>query len=293
MTWGALCTNTGKNPLDLSAWRVLGLDAGDGFGFPPAAGDFHPLPTMPVPPSLLESIQALREFIDLGGGGRAKGLSPYRLILDLFREPARILKDAESLDAVLALAPAIEAYRGKGSQILQKAFNRSLGSLLFHAGPKASVPSPPELLLPDREVPHSDGASPEWAERLSDHFFARVQGKPARTRHAAGLRSSAWLALGELSCHLRRPEHRHLALATAASIRNSAEERESAVQFLVDYWAEEDPDEATVALLERLGENPPNRDFLVTVLQAQIDLGLNDELGALMEVEDWDDEDGD
>jgi len=266
---------------------------GEGYGFPPASGDFHTLPTMPVPLSLRKSIQALREFIDLGGGGRAKGLSPYRLILDLFREPARILEDAESLDAVLALAPEIEAYRGKGSQILQRVFNESLGSLLFHARPKATGSSSAELFPPDPEIPNSGGASPEWAERLSEHFFARVQGKPARTRHAAGLRGSAWLALGELSRFLRRPEHLHLALETAASIRNSAEERESAVQFLVDYWAEEDPDEATVGLLERLRKNPPNRDFLVTILQAQIDLGLNDEFGALMEVDDWDEEDGD
>jgi hypothetical protein len=245
---------------------------------------------MPVPPSLRKSIQALREFIDSGGGGRAKGLSPYRLTFDLFREPARILEDAESLDAVLALAPQIEAYRGKGSQILQRAFTESLGDLLIQARPKTISLSQPELFPPDREVPDSGGAAPEWAERLSDHFFSRVQGKPARTGHAAGMRAGAWLALGELSRYLRRPDHLSLALATAAATRNSVGEREGAVQFLVDYWAEEEPDEATVALLEGLCENPPNRGFLVTVLQAQIDLGLNDELGALMEVEGWDEE---
>lgn len=37
------------------------------------------------------------------------------------------------------------------------------------------------------------------------------------------------------------------------------------------------------------GRIPPNRSFLVSVLQAQIELGLNNELGALRDVDDWDD----
>jgi hypothetical protein len=59
---------------------------------------------------------------------------------------------------------------------------------------------------------------------------------------------------------------------------------------LVSYWGSDDPDEATATLLHKLEENPPDRTFLLTVLRAQIELGLNDEFGALFAVEDRDDD---
>lgn len=66
-------------------------------------------------------------------------------------------------------------------------------------------------------------------------------------------------------------------------------EREGAIQFLAAYWNEDDPDKATAELLADLEKEPANRGFLVTVLQTQIELGLNDEFGALCAVDDWDD----
>ena len=87
----------------------------------------------------------------------------------------------------------------------------------------------------------------------------------------------------------RRPEFLAYALETAADLRSPEVEREGAIQFMVDYWGEEDPDEATAALLGQLGADPPSRCFLVTVLQAQIELGLNDEIGAIFAVDAWDD----
>ncbi|HQZ28746.1 MAG: hypothetical protein KBF76_11650 [Verrucomicrobiales bacterium] len=80
-----------------------------------------------------------------------------------------------------------------------------------------------------------------------------------------------------------------LALEIAADKRRHDEEREGAIRFLADYWADEDPDKATIDLLESLRMKPTNRSFLVTVLQAHIELGLNDEMGALFDVGEWDD----
>jgi hypothetical protein len=97
------------------------------------------------------------------------------------------------------------------------------------------------------------------------------------------------MTLGELFHFCRRPAHLPLALETAADKRRLEVEREGAIQFLAAYWADEDPDKATIDLLEDLRKNPPNRDFLVTVLQARIELGLDDEMTALFDVEDWDD----
>ncbi len=221
--------------------------------------------------SFEKSLQEIRTLIAAAGGKRGNDLGAYRAIISLFRDPDRILKDADRLEALLALAPEIEAYRGKGSQILQREFSRALGALLFY-GEGAT------------------GTSSGWAEKLSDHFFARVQGPPGRSRHGGGIRAEAWSALGELDFYHRRPELLSLALETAADKRRPDAERLGAVEFLTVHWAEEDPDKATVDLLDTLVENPPNRSFLVTVLQARIDLGLSDEMEALFEVEDWDDE---
>lgn len=245
---------------------------------------------MPVPPSIKKSIKAFRAFIARGGGGGKESFSPYALSLELFRNPGRILKSEETLDAVLALAPEIEAYRGKGSQIIQKSFNRSLTSLLFHARLEtAKTAATPDLFSIVNESPDPPASAPFWAEKLSDYFLERVQGKPVRSVLAGRLKSNAWMTLGELSHVCRRPAHLALALETAADKRRPDVEREGAIQFLAAYWADEDPDKATIDLLEDLRLNPPNRDFLVIVLQVRIELGLDDAVGALFDVDDWDD----
>lgn len=55
------------------------------------------------------------------------------------------------------------------------------------------------------------------------------------------------------------------------------------------YWAGDEPDEATVELLRELESDPASRRMLVGVMQAQIELGLNDGFGAMLVVEDWED----
>jgi hypothetical protein len=249
---------------------------------------------MPVPPAIVKSIQAIRRFIAVGGGKSVTDRSPYLLLDQLFRSPDPIVGDAETLDALLALAPEIDAYRGKGSQVMCRDFNARLGGLVSLASFEGyGTARAADLFSETAGPPGPVGEPPHWVSRLSDYFFARVQGKPVRSQLAGQVRSEAWSALGELSGFWRRPEHLSQALKTAAEERNSDEEREGAIQFLVSYWAEEDPDAATIDLLEQLRENPPNRSFLVSVLQAGIELGLNDEFGALCDVDDWDDAEDD
>ena len=242
-----------------------------------------PRTTMPMPPSLQNSIQSVRTFIDSGG---ATGSSPFLLLRDLFKDSDQIVAEAESFDAVLALAPVIEAYRGRGSQTILTEFNQGLGSLASDLLPEPFSSSGSPELSPEGN--DSAGEPPYWIERLSEYFFARVQQKPVRSQLAGRLRRDAWEALGELAGIRRRPEHLALALKTAADKRHHDEEREGAVQFLVLYWADETPDKATMNVLEGIRTNSPSRSFLVSVLQAQIDLGLSDELGALDAVDDWD-----
>ena len=68
-----------------------------------------------------------------------------------------------------------------------------------------------------------------------------------------------------------------------------SEERQAAVEFLPMFWGGDDPNEATATLLWGLEKERADRTFLVTVLQAQIEMGLNDEFGALVAVDEWDD----
>jgi len=200
-----------------------------------------------------------------------------------------MLADADTLGAVLALAPEIDAYRGKGSQSLQREFANQLGATLYADWDASPSPPATDLFADGPEAPSPSASLPFWVEELSDHFFERVRGKPVHSRHAVGLRSMAWSTLGELSRLLRRPEHGSCALEIAADERRASPEREGAIQFLVDFWAEDDPDEATADLLASLRQKPPSRSFLVTVLQTQISLGLNDEWSALSALDRWDD----
>ena len=116
---------------------------------------------MPVPPPIRKSIQAIRQFIAAGGGKSATDHSPYHLVDHLFRNPGQIIDEAETLDAVLALAPEIEAYRGKGSQVMCRDFNARIGGLIFHArleafesAPSADFfPKQPTLRVPSGSLP--------------------------------------------------------------------------------------------------------------------------------------------
>lgn len=226
---------------------------------------------MPVPPSISKTIGSIRKAMASGAGKKDADLNLYLLNDQLFRKPALIIGDADTLDAVLALAPEIDAYRGKGSQSTAREFHQRLTGLIFHAKMNLSGPALP------------------WTDKLAAHFFQRVQGPTVRSQHAGRLRAMAWFALGELSTFGRQPEHLAHALKVAADPRGADVEREGAIQFLAAYWDEDDPDKATAELLNELEKEPANRDFLVTVLQTPIKLGLNDGFGALCAVDDWDD----
>jgi hypothetical protein len=245
---------------------------------------------MPIPPATFKKIQAIRNFISSGGADGISEPGLHLLIHKLFQKPDKIVSDAETLDAILALAVDFEAYRGKGSQYGIREFYLRLSGLYYHApiGPpepeKRCEVSPAEV----SSSPSSASAIP-WFEKLGGYFFQRVQGPPVRSQRAGYLRRMAWGALGDLSTLARRPEHLAHAQKVAADSRAADEEREGAVMFMAEYWEKEDPDQATAELLWKLEENPPSRGFLVTVLQTQIDLGLNDEFGALFAVGEWDD----
>ncbi len=247
---------------------------------------------MPADSSVLTAIQAIRNAIAASG---RKDLPRFELsfaISNLFKQSEKIVGDFESLRAVLAAAAEVEAFRGKGSQSAASLFSRGVAWLVYQTKdrlPRSSIT--PDLFPQQDELLEisKDTNVLECLEALAAHAFARTQGPPVRSRHAGELRAMAWGMLGDIADILRRPEFLAHALKIAADKRASTEERTVAVSFMPEYWGGDAPDKTTVDLLQELKDSPPDRDFLVTVMQARIELGLDEELGALFAVEDWDD----
>lgn len=246
---------------------------------------------MPAHSSVLTAIQAISNAIAASG---RKDLPRFELsfaISNLFRQSEKIVGDTETLRAVLAAAPEVEAFRGKGSKSAASLFSRGVAWLVYQTKdrlPRSSIT--PDLFPQEEELREisKDTNALECLEALAAHAFARNQGPPVRSRHAGELRAMAWGVLGDISDILRRPEFLAHALKVAADKRASTEERIAVVEFLSEYWGGDVPDEATAGLLQELKDSPPDRDILVAVMQARIELGLDEELGALFAVEDWD-----
>jgi hypothetical protein len=246
---------------------------------------------MPADSSVLTAIQAIRNAIAASG---RKDLPRFELsfaISHLFRQSEKIVGDVETLRVVLAAAAEVEAFRGKGSKSAASLFSRGVAWLVYQTKdrlPRSSIT--PDLFPQEEELREisKDTNVLECLEALAAHAFARIQGPPVRSRHAGELRAMAWGALGDIADTLRRPEFLAHALKVAADKRASTEERIAVVEFLSEYWGGDVPDQATASLLQELKDSPPDRDFLVAVMQARIELGLDEELGALSAVEDWD-----
>ena len=244
---------------------------------------------MPVAPSIQKSIQAARKVITAPDPGERGQFALYRAVDKLFQNPKKITANLESIEALLAFAPEIEAFRGKGSQMAAHRFARLISHLIYPLTERLRPSeSTPDLFIKEAGVPSSAQDVIDCLATLAAHAFSRTQGPPVRSRHAGELRALAWESLKDISEVLRRPEHLAHSCKVAADKRASIVERIAAVEFLSEYWGNEDPDEPTANLLLELEKDSPDRSFLVTVLQAQIDLGLGDELGALLAVEDWD-----
>jgi len=244
---------------------------------------------MPVAPSLLKSIKAVRKAMTSPNPKDRHQLELSLALHKLFRKSGKVAANLESIEALLALAPEIEAFRGKGSQMAANDFSRGISYLVTLVKERLPLSvSEPDRFIREDEVPPSAKEVTDCLERLADHAFGRTQGAPVRSIHAGDLRCSAWETLRRISEIFRRPAHLTHALKVAADPRASSHERQGSIGFLVAYWGDDEPDEPTADLLWELEKNPPDRTFLVTVLQAQIDLGLGSELGALDAVGDWD-----
>ena len=201
------------------------------------------------------------------------------------------MMDPVLLDDVLKLGEEVAAFRGKGSQSAAQKMSRLFGFMIMELVNGLRKSDGGIDLIPSScdEIPSS---APAWEtlKKLGARAVECVCGPQSRSKHTSLLRAEAWWQLGEISEVVRDPGHLAIALNVADNKRAPSKERQGAVEFLSSYWGDEEADEATVELLRELAKEAPDRTFLVTVMQARIELGLANEFDALAAVDDWDDD---
>lgn len=255
-------------------------------------GAIAPFTSMPDSPTAEEAIAIIRGLMSHPPGqSGVYGNGLHFAIHQLGEQSRQIARDPELMSAVMQLSDEIADYRGKGCQIAAKRMTQVFGFLTFllvdevrHSGARAVS------FTAARESDPSAKGTWEALERLAARAVDCIAGSPSRSQHTDRLRCDAWTQLSIISEVVREPAHLELALKTAGDGKVSSDVRECAVDFITEYWGEDEPDEATVKLLSALLAAPSSRELLVSVLQAQIDLGLSNEFSALEAVGDWDDE---
>jgi len=248
---------------------------------------------MAATPSARQSIHTIRELISSPPDKKASdGNSLFFPIHHLGTRWEELVKDPSLMTEVLEVAEEILKFRGKGSQGGARHISQLFGLLVMRL-----VECLPEFdttfgsFAEARNAIPSASATWDALEKFAARASACIQGPPSRSRHTDRLRSDAWMQLGTICGAVSDPTALALALEIAANPRLTANERENAVNFLPEFWGDDEPDESTKNLLTSLENEPPSRAFLITVLQAQIQLGLNDNLGAMFAADDWDDAD--
>ncbi len=196
---------------------------------------------MPVAPSILKAIKAVRKEMISPDPKDRHQLGLYGALRKLFQKSDEIAANLESIEALLDLAPEIEAFRGKGSQTAANEFARSISYLTYPV--KERLPrseSTPDLFMQEAEVPASAKDVIDCLDRLAAHAFSRTQGPPVRSIHAGELRAFSWNTLKRTSEVLHRPEHLAHAHKVAADKRDSIEERTAAEEYLSDFWDDDE-----------------------------------------------------
>jgi hypothetical protein len=246
---------------------------------------------MAAVPSARKSIETIRELISSPPDKKSSNdNSLFFTIHHLSQRWEEIARNPSLLTDVLEVAEGISKFRGKGSQNAARGISQLFCYLVTQL-----VERLPEFdtvfssFAEARSAIPSASATWDMLEKLTARALACIQGPPSRSHHTNRLRADAWMQLGEVCGTVRDPATLALALEIAANLRLAEDERENAVNFLPEFWGDADSDEATRSLLATLEKKPPSRDFLISVLQAQIDLGLNDSFGALCATDDWDD----
>lgn len=252
---------------------------------------------MPSPiQSAQKTLNEIKEFICGEQGNKTSPtndgnqLSPFALIFKLQECAPAFLEHPDAIDQLLEIAPQIESYRGKGSQIIGDGLPKIL-HCIFAVYQFSNHPDQ-----------HTDDSQPTQADlltlkKIADFALTRVRGngKVLRSRRIAQLRNNYWEILTDISDVFSLPEALALAIQIAPNIKASLTERRGAIDYLLNYLSFEDApgDERTTtevkSIITSIRENPPSRDILFQILDSEVNSGEIDEMSALFELEEYDD----
>ena len=246
---------------------------------------------MPVKPSVLKTIATLRRFLANPPSNFREEL-PLSIALDRLRRQAEdLVRDPSLLAEVLSFMSDLAIYKGRGTQMANSEMSQWLAYRVSNASRGFPEPESPFDSFAAAKSKYPEFTTVlDGLETLSERAFEYVRGPRSRSRHMSDLRGNAWNSLGDIAESIvRNSAHYRHALVIAADKRVPARERFAAIEYIVQFHCAEEVSEETEELLRELETDPPDRSFLVGVMQAQIDLGLNSEFGALAAVGDWDD----
>lgn len=201
------------------------------------------------------------------------------------------LNHPEALDALLAAAPAFEAYRGKGTQTINDAYPEILQCILMESSRGLFSSSDPSTYTEETTRTALQKIFPFALER------AKGNGKPIRSKRVVNMRHSYWQLLEDISEQYAIPEAVDLAKKVASDETASIPERQGAISLLLNHLSYEPDDVAfsaaslkeITAIIDKIRNNPPNREILFQILDAGVNSGSINEMTALCELEDWDD----
>jgi hypothetical protein len=221
-----------------------------------------------------------------------------KLCQSLYRHLPVVLTDPAMMDDLLTFWKSILQYRGEGGQFMARELTEFVASLSRHAVNGLSlymqdIEEWPEVADLDKDREMVDRF--QCLRRLMDEAISFVQGPYSRSRHQSVLRSEMWRLLGTASAVVADPRVLEAALNVAADRKVSSIERIAAVEALVAFCGEDmEPTDEMIEVLDWIcnDEKLMDRTLLVTALQAKIELGIDDEFGALNAVDKWDDAHG-
>jgi hypothetical protein len=207
----------------------------------------------------------------------------YKTMHDLAVCSEIYLKEPAAIDLLLETSAQLKDYRGKGMQRISEGFYQVLCATVMKAE------------FSDRSN-YTEKQVNEALAKIASYAFPLVKGdgKALRSMKAATVRRKYWELLTDISSCCSFPEIVELALQVATNNKASEPERYGAVGYLLHYLSfEDDPEDTKMtekvkSAIDSVRVNPPSREMLFAILNAGVEAGEFSEMGALCELDDYD-----
>jgi hypothetical protein len=146
--------------------------------------------------------------------------------------------------------------------------------------------------IPTKEPNCPDAEITAPFKRISSYALGQVTGKRVRSKRAADLRGDHWQILADIVERFYVQEIIELARRVACDEKASTPERRGALSCLLSQYDGDEADKETQSIIEQIRKSPPDRDTLFMILDAEVNLGILSKTAALIELEDWEENNG-